>query len=398
LPQGSNNSTPCLARLFWDAGDIWPVMAWQALTRAGLKVRPINSTQIRSGELRQTRLLMVPGGWSSLKKLALEPKGCQAIREFVHDGGFYLGLCGGAGLSLNVADGLGMVPLGRVSGQARLAAVSGPVMVRPDPNQNNGSWFQGLDSPARFQVWWPGQFAAPQHDHISILASYAGPAPGLCTSDLEADLVAEHDWLALEAQYNCSLDPGRLKGLPAVLGCEYGKGSIFISYLHFDTPGDANGARVLKNLWQKVLGDEGLTAPGQQLEPDKCLSGPIEKSRELWNQGRELGLWQNRRSPSIFPLWKRGSRGLEFFSLTYLIEAAAALAGEECTWAQTELEQLLEPVFIKGPEVLRCQAALLRGEKAACRAHAEWFPRPRRKAGDLARVMLGLETLIQRLI
>ena len=393
------------ARLLWDAGGVWSLMAWQALSRAGLRVRPISAAQIRQGQLDEARLLMVPGGWSSLKKQALGPQGCGAVREFVQKGGFYLGLCGGAGLALDVKDGLGLLPLGRVSGQARLSAISGPVMVEPGPHTPptppTPLW-QGLQAPLRFQVWWPGQFALPQDDQVSILARYQGAAPGLCTSDLEADQVGQDDWPGLEASYGCNLDPARLKGLPAVLGRSYGRGRLLVSYLHFDTPDDPNGARVLGNIWHEVLGELAQAPPGDiSPEAAPALSGLARQAAALWQKGQDLGLWQPRQTPSWFPLWKRNSRGLEFFSLYRLVNAVARLAGDQAPSLCARLEPVLSPVFEKGGQVLAAQKACLQEDDPpgpACKAHAQWFPRPRRMGGDLARAMQELENALQSLL
>jgi hypothetical protein len=342
---------------------------------------------------------MVPGGWSRRKKNALGPQGCTAVRRFVQRGGFYLGLCGGAGLALGVEDGLSLLPLGRISGQERLTAISGPVMVEPSPGAASLPWWQGLKSPARFQVWWPGQFAKPQDNEVRILAYYTGPAPGLCTSDIEADLVAEEEWAALEAEYRSSLDPARLKGLPAVISGNYGQGKVFISYLHFDTPGDPNGARVLFNIWRQVLG--GKARAEDPLPPagdHHQLAGIAAKAHELWEMGQELSLWQPRSSPALFPLWKRGSRGLEFFSLMYMLDAAVSLAHQGIPALRDELDELLRPIFDNGPEVLTTQAAILAGKRQSAGVHARWFPKPRRTGGELARAMQGLESHLQSLL
>ena len=119
------------------------------------------------------------------------------------------------------------------------------------------------------------------------------------------------------------LNPQRLNGLPAVVQAEYGRGRVFLSYLHFDTPGDANGRLVLQNLWRAALGDSG--PPGPVPEPPERIpgqSGLLAGVEDLWGQGEQLELWRPRQSASIFPLWRRGSRGLEFFSLLKLSRAA----------------------------------------------------------------------------
>ena len=82
-------------------------MAWQALAGRGLSVAPITSGEIRNNALDGAGLLLVPGGWPSLKLSALGAEGCKAVRDFVTGGGRYVGFCGGAGFALSVSDGMG---------------------------------------------------------------------------------------------------------------------------------------------------------------------------------------------------------------------------------------------------------------------------------------------------
>ena len=381
------------AYLFWETAGIWALLAWRALNQAGLKVEPVSASQIAGGALDQAELLMVPGGWPALKKAALGSGGAEAVRKFVGGGGFYLGLCGGAGLSLSVADGLNLLPLGRYSGKRRLTAISGPVLVEPSPESLALPWWQGLRPPARFQVWWPGQFAVLKGDEVRMLAFYAGAAPGLCTSDMQADQVPPDEWPGLEDAYGCYLNPQRLIGLPAIVQGGYGKGRVFISYLHFDTPGDENGRRVLHNLWQEVLGDGAFQdAPHKPEAPGGDSSEIVGKIDRMWRLGQELRLWRGRGPDSVFPLWRRGSRGLEFFSLLMLTRAAAREGIDP-----QRLKDLMQPILDQAPKVLQAQAAILDRKNPDAREkklHSDWFPRPRRTGGILAQTLSRLENLL----
>jgi len=55
----------------------------------------VNSTVIKSGGLREYNVLVVPGGWAYSYYLDLGVSGGDAIREFVEDGGGYIGICAG---------------------------------------------------------------------------------------------------------------------------------------------------------------------------------------------------------------------------------------------------------------------------------------------------------------
>lgn len=396
-------SAPCPAAcLLWERGGLWAWWSWLALAEQGLAPEPVSAGQVAAGGLSGARLLLVPGGWPWLKYQALGERGRRAIRRFVEQGGIYLGLCGGAGLALSVEGGLGLLPLGRTSGPARLPSLSGPVFCRPgDASEGHPLW-RGLDCPERFFVWFPGQFAEVPPE-VEVVATFQGPAPGLCSADLEVDQVAQDGWDDLERSYGLRLDPAGLEGLPAVIQGGMGRGRVLLSYLHFDTPGDAAGRRALANLWREWLGVE----PGESLAPPPVersggLAGEmLERTRDLWELGRELGLWRPRH-PAM-PLWRRGARGLEFWSLLGLVEALAHCWEAYRGRAQElgELARRLEPVWRLGPEVLLAQAAALSGEKQAlekCPAQVRWFPRPRRVGGELGRALERLEGLLFSLL
>jgi hypothetical protein len=351
-------------------------MALEAAWQRGLALRPISAAQIVAGALDHAQMLVVPGGWSTHKKKALGHAGGAAIAEFIKQGGVYLGFCGGAGLALSVPDGLGLVPLGRASGAQRLPGLSGPVMVRPARGAGEHALWQQMPSPARLLVWWPGQFDEPQDPSIQVIARYQGPTDELCLADLEQD-------------------PAPLWGQPAVVQARLGRGRLFLSYLHLDTPGDQGGGRALERLWAAWLGDKAParppTPPSAPLPRVAALAG---RCAGLWEQGRSLGLWRARH-PAM-PLWQRGARGLEFWEMRRLAEAAATWCHDEDSAA--ELEAALAPVLASGGRVLEAQAARLAGrepEAGSAEIEASWFPRPRRSGGDWA---LAMEKLANALL
>ena len=386
--------------LLWEGGGLWAWWSWLALAEQGMPPKPVSAAQVAAGELAGTRLLLVPGGWPRLKYRLLGGKGRRAVRRFVEQGGIYLGICGGAGLALSVEGGLGLLPLGRTSGSARLPSLSGPVFCRPGAGVEDHPLWRGLDRPQRFFVWFPGQFAEVPPE-VEVVASFQGPAPGLCSADLEVDQVARRAWGELERSYGLRLDPAGLAGLPAAIQGRMGRGEVLLSYLHFDTPGHAAGRRALANLWRDWLGME----PGGSLVPppeEGGLAGELWlRGRDLWELGMELGLWRPRH-PAM-PLWRRGARGLEFWSLLGLLEALARCQGS-LEGRRGELEELsrgLEPLWRQAPGVLKAQAAALGGDKTAledCPAQVRWFPRPRRVAGELGWALERLEQLLFSLL
>ncbi|MBI4800351.1 MAG: tetratricopeptide repeat protein [Desulfarculus sp.] len=378
-------------RLLWDQGGLWSLMALEACRGLGLAVAPISAAQVAAGELAGARLLLVPGGWPSRKLQALGQAGGRAIREFVRGGGTYLGFCGGAGLALRVEDGLGLIDLGRAQGDQRLPGLSGPLWVEAGPQGHGHPLWQGLARPVSLPVWWPAQFATPSAPGLEVIATYGPPAPGLCTADLRVDQVDPADWPAHEAAYGQRLDPACLAGRPAMLKARLGRGLVFLSYLHLDTPGEAAAGQALGNLWRAWLGPGACAPPaGPEPEPRRNPQAQAlaDQARALWHLGLDLGLWRPRH-PQM-PLWRRGARGLEFWGLLRLCQAVARAAspGAEHGAILAELATALEPVWQEGPWVLQAQAARLAGgqpDPAAAALERAWFPAPRRLAGPLAR-------------
>lgn len=383
------------ARLLWDQGGLWPLMTLEACRGLGLAIQPISAAQVAAGGLKDAALLVVPGGWPERKQRALGPAGARAIADFLHGGGRYLGFCGGAGLALSVQDGLGLVPLGRVERQRRLPSLNGPVWVEPTaPGLAHPLW-QGLPNPVSLPVWWPAQFADQCPPGVEVLASYGGPAPGFCSADLPLEELGPEGWPAWEKAYGLRLDPAGLAGQPAALLAQVGRGQALLTYLHLDTPGDMWGGRALVNLWQAWLGQ----APGPPAPPPPApqpqAAHLAAQAQGLWRQGEELGLWRPRLP--VMPLWRRGSRGLEFWGLLRMCQALAQWAGpgDQALLARGAL--VLAPLWEQGGRVLAAQAARLAGQEPDAQARAlelSWFPAPRRLAGSLQGAMAWLETAL----
>jgi hypothetical protein len=378
------------ARLLWDQGGLWSLMALEAHEALGLPLAPLSAAEVAAGGLAGARLLVVPGGWPALKAQALGPAGSAAIQGFVEQGGVYLGFCGGAGLALSERDGLGLVELGRCRGRGRLPSLSGPLWVEPGPGAGDHPLWQGIASPAVFQVWWPGQFQQDLEGVARPLAVYRGPAPGLCSADLRVDQVEASRWPELERRYGIRLDPRGLAGRTAVIEARVGRGLVLLSYLHLDTPGDPAGAQALANLWQHWLDVE--PGPDQRPAPGGTASALGEelagRAEELWRLGGARGLWQERHA--LMPLWRRGVRGLELWTLARLTRALAERDEGRAEDLLAPLGAALAPVWRDGPAVLD---DLARGLDAggAGGVTRGWFPAPRRVGGDLARALAGLE-------
>jgi putative intracellular protease/amidase len=306
--------------LLWDESLAWGLMAWRALKAAGLPFDLLRAEDIRGGALFLYRMLFVPGGWASNKLSALGDRGQAEIRRFVEEGGNYLGICGGAGMATK--DGIGLLPVRRKPTTERVASFSGPVRLTLAAHR---IW-QGIEAPLFF-AWWPSQFEAGITG-TRVLATYEEALPGAFSSDIPVAEGGIIGWPVLENRYGILLDPSRLHDEPAVMEGGFGQGRVVLSLIHFDTPGDSNGAAVLRNLWDDLApgwSDSSMTRetlrsrPLPSLPPE--LPGTLEKIQaaveDLIESGSKHSLWYWR-NPLLLQ-WRRGVRGLEYGTLAVMI-------------------------------------------------------------------------------
>jgi hypothetical protein len=330
------------AAVLWDESFLWGVLTRRSLEQAGLPYHLITATELSSGSTLDSPLLVVPGGWASQKSSALGDVGRDAIRAHVHRGGTYLGLCGGAGLGLDVPGGLSLLAADRVPRAERVPSFAGQVHLRPlDPRRS--LWRDLVGNPSgphdptfTSHVWWPSQFRVRDPASVRVLATYAAPGDGATTSDLVVEAVEHHgpEWEALEQEYGILLDPARLCGEPAVLeGC-FGAGRVLLSMAHFDTPGDRVGALFLRRIWSAAglpIGD--VERPDALPPRSACGSSqrwPVleqleQRANLLVDLGLRLFLWRQRNEYLLH--WRRGVRGLEFCNVAVLVREITRLAG-----------------------------------------------------------------------
>ena len=343
----------------WDESFLWGVMAYKALKSACLPFELIRSEDIRKGILAEHKLLFVPGGWASNKIKTLGEEGIIKIKEFVGSGGNYLGFCGGAGLA--TLDGIGLLNISRKPTKERVPSFSGRIGL----SLSEHTIWQGITEPV-FYAWWPSQFLPDRNDTRS-LASYGKALPDSFSSDLNVgDTVRYSSWSDKEKNYGINLNPDRLLNDSAIVEGTYGDGKVLLSLIHFDTPGDTNGAIVLKNIWRYLAGFEypyadscpkarhaviaspalsgaAISGPAQR----DCFTGfamtgvppstqcaaklsareviaEIESAvEELISLGHRNFLWFWR-NPMLLQ-WRRGVRGLEYCTLYVLIKEISEL-------------------------------------------------------------------------
>ena len=213
---------------------------------------------------------------------------------------------------------------------------------------------------------------------IKILAAYGEALPDSFSSDLNVgDVEADTGWAELEDIYNINLAPGRLLNEPAVIEGTYGKGKAILSLIHFDTPDDANGAVVLRCLWEYLVSNAecGMrnadNAPSSPLLKLRGGRGSYEISSKLQISNAELirdletavddlinlgirnflWFWRN---PMLLQ-WRRGVRGLEYCTLYVMIKELSSFSGQLSAIDKEKLQsikKLLIPFTEKAKQLL----------------------------------------------
>jgi hypothetical protein len=187
--------------------------------------------------------------------------------------------------------------------------------------------WQGIESPLFF-AWWPSQFQAGA-PRTRVLATYEEALPDAFSSDIPVADGQVIGWPGLEKRYGILLDPSRLHDEPAVVEGGFGQGRVVLSLIHFDTPGDSNGAAVLRNLWDdlapgwsadsSMTGETSRNRPLPERPPE--LSGTLEEIQaaveDLIESGSKHSLWYWR-NPLLLQ-WRRGVRGLEYGTLAVML-------------------------------------------------------------------------------
>jgi hypothetical protein len=316
--------------VFWDQSLVWGLILVKTLADLNVPFQLLSADEISAGALRYYRVLIVPGGWAAHKVRALGEAGKARVKQFVQNGGSYLGICGGAGLALSSPPSLGLVPLKRMPLSERLPNASGEIWIQGVPD--HPIW-EGLPLSLPVSIWWPSQFMDQPVPESFPLATYIAPGAGFWVADLPlSDLQnSELVWNEWEQIYGINLNPSRLLGHTAIMEAGSGKGRLILSYPHLETPGDpwANRlfSRCLHYLDQKAsvhifLQDAELNVPaGPIARPGKGTFKHIKEAKEAAEDLIDFGerhLFWKWRLPWLLN-WRRGIRGLEYGTLAVVL-------------------------------------------------------------------------------
>ena len=177
----------------------------------GLEVSPVSPEAIRKGKLKTFDVLIHPGGSGGGQGKALEEQGREAEREFVRNGGGFIGICAGAYLA--TADyewSLGLVEA-RVVDKRHWARGNGTVEVQLSPT---GKGFFGTET--------------------GDLAIYYGQGPLLSRREWDNPLAPEYESLGV---YRTDIaekgaPEGIMPGTSAIIRTTFEKGRVFVFSPH----------------------------------------------------------------------------------------------------------------------------------------------------------------------
>lgn len=251
--------------VLWDASPLWGHLVLNTVIQTGLPYEVITAQECQEDILRKKdfKILIVPGGSGRQKAKRLTPKGIDAIRVFVAEGGAYLGFCGGAGLALE--DGLALCPWGRDFYSGRTEhRISGHIYcdICEDTLIPQGM------AKASLPVWWPGRFqepspeeikACPEKGNVRILARYREMGEDFYSHDLPINTLPQNTLEDWENLYGIRLKPKLLEGQPAIIAGEYHKGQYILSYSHLETADSKDANTILAHMLKTILKDADIS-------------------------------------------------------------------------------------------------------------------------------------------
>lgn len=205
-----------------------------------LDISFVDGEDMRNGALDSLDLLVMPGGMSGTIVGDMGPKGVENFKEFVRNGGSYVGMCAGNVILLEdeyrVAYGFGMVPYSRY-GSAGDAMTS---MTLTD----EGAMALGMEK-GTFDVWYSGgPIMFRRHDEV--------PDAKIETWGIYASNITNEGWGA------------HMVGNVACIGGIYGKGRIAATACHPEFRHSADP--LAKGLFRYATGRE-ITFPEPKVNP-----------------------------------------------------------------------------------------------------------------------------------
>jgi putative intracellular protease/amidase len=195
----------------------------------GFEVRLVTGEDIRAGKLKDFRVLIQPGGSGSGQAKDLGPEGRERVKEFVKQGGGYIGICAGAYLASRSYDWSLHILDAEVLDRAHWARGTGDVELKLSPKGR--------------------EFFAAKGDVVTV---YYGQGPLLAPG--KDDAIPDYEALAAyqtEIHSRGGAKPGVMKGTTAAARGTYGAGRVFCFSPHPEKTDSPEARAMFRNalLW-----------------------------------------------------------------------------------------------------------------------------------------------------
>lgn len=228
----------------------------------------IDSETIRNGKLSSFDLLVIGGGYSPTLYKTFGENGCSAIRDFVRNGGNYLGVCAGAFLALE--------------------------KIRPDSPRIGGlvPFREQLEEAYRGWAQTTVRFTDDGFEKLGILGGtkrhvlyWGGPVilPGSPVADADIKVLAEYRGNMINTFSGKSISP--MTGHAAIIGGTCGKGKIVLCGPHPES--SENTQDIICSILQYLTGRKADPEYPDRVKGAINVAVCVEKSTM---QGMELSM------------------------------------------------------------------------------------------------------------
>lgn len=225
----------------------------KALTRilneqAGFKTYRITPEEIRDGRLKSFDVLIMPGGSGSKQAEKLGEEGREIVKQFVRDGGGYMGICAGSYLASSDYTWSLHLLNAKVFDRAHWARGTGQVKLSLSPTARD----------------------LLKHDEENVEVYY-GQGPLLIPDD-KADLPAFETLASYESEIAKKGAPsGVMIGTTAIARAPYGEGRVICFSPHCEVTGGPNHMISAAVLW--ACKQEGRELPTPTPEVEAAAAG-----------------------------------------------------------------------------------------------------------------------------
>ena len=173
-----------------------------------MELKFVDGRMIREGALDGCDVFVCPGGYDRQIYADIGRAGAEVIREFIRNGGGYLGTCAGAIFTLNDARGYRLAPWKQDPANSNFAHGHAQIAMSVTPR---GAELMGIPAANRIVWYWNGPLMIPapiEGVKSEVLATYRG------------DILMDTKQLLRQAGY------------PAIVSVEFGKGRMVVSSCH----------------------------------------------------------------------------------------------------------------------------------------------------------------------